>query len=568
MEKDMSTTNARHVTAVREILAGLGALRATERGRAFDAAYAHARQIRDGPLAQHIFRVVDAAWENGPEALAMFDAEPAVQAIVAAAHSAGEPTALSAPMQELARRYVAAQTRSGEALLDACAALAEARALARHGEWGVFLEATRTSEGTAKRLLDIHQQAASDPAFRAAVASNWIGATVAAELAQPSYPATAREALLSAPEPPTRTDVQAAKSATVADLVSLTPEARDANGPWFKAAKSPNHPTAHHWNIRPSVGGRYVTACGIDSVTLPTANPDAGLCSVCARHADRREIVPIPVPEPPPAPETIPTDILTRLSAHGWDVVGTPTARAGVLRYELRHAGTGEYVEIAAPEAESWLAELDLRAAWKADQRAWCQAQQDHLPAVGWRGLRFDGHEFVITKADGMEVVTADRARVERALAEAERGARPPSPRPHEEATSRAAASVAAIQHANGLGQPGGIDPAGPMAPIAPADDIEPWWKAALDAHQVIWDALAGKVEDRGVAREAAVDLLQTLAGPDALVVPPIPRDDIPLLTEQAQRAIRYLDEEGLASVAALVRMVVRYAAMESEVAA
>jgi len=125
---------------------------------------------------------------------------------------------LSAALQDLARRYVAAQQRSGEALLEACAALAEARQLAKHGEWGMFLAATRTSEGTAKRLLDIHAEAERNPQYRQAVASNWIGATVAAEIAQPSFPAEARQALLSAEEPPTKADVQAAKSATVADL--------------------------------------------------------------------------------------------------------------------------------------------------------------------------------------------------------------------------------------------------------------------------------------------------------------------------------------------------------------
>jgi hypothetical protein len=75
----------------------------------------------------------------------------------------------------------------------------------------------------------------------------------------------------------------------------ITPESRDADGPWFKAAKSAAHPTAHHWNVRQSTQGHYVSACGIEVTALPTANPDAGLCSVCAKHADRREIVPIPL---------------------------------------------------------------------------------------------------------------------------------------------------------------------------------------------------------------------------------------------------------------------------------
>src|SRR6266545_5867762 len=85
---------------------------------------------------------------------------------------------LSQQLQDLAQTYIAAQQRSGEALLEACAAIHEARALAQHGEWGYWLTATRTSESAAKRLLDIHAQADADPQFAAAVRSNWIGATV------------------------------------------------------------------------------------------------------------------------------------------------------------------------------------------------------------------------------------------------------------------------------------------------------------------------------------------------------------------------------------------------------
>ena len=180
---------------------------------------------------------------------------------------------LSTALQDCARRYIAAQQRSGEALLEACAALAEARALAKHGEWGRFLEATRTSEGAAKRLLDIHAEAERDPQFAAAVRSNWIGATVAAELAQPSFPAEARSALLSAPEPPTRADVQSVKSATVADLKPAAP---------FWQARSANHPTAHVWaRERPDL---WRSACGqVMQNRGPSGSTEAGHCSSCVR---------------------------------------------------------------------------------------------------------------------------------------------------------------------------------------------------------------------------------------------------------------------------------------------
>ena len=67
---------------------------------------------------------------------------------------------LSQPLQALADQYLSARRRSGEALLEAAQALAQARALARHGEWYRFLEATQTSAATAERLLNIHLERA------------------------------------------------------------------------------------------------------------------------------------------------------------------------------------------------------------------------------------------------------------------------------------------------------------------------------------------------------------------------------------------------------------------------
>lgn len=128
------------------------------------------------------------------------------------------PATLSPSLQGIARHYLAAQQRSGEALLEAARWLAEARKKAQHGEWGIFLQATRTSEGTAKRLLDIHAAAEADPQFADAVRSNWLTATAAAELAQPSTPPDLRQRLLAASEAPTRADVKAARTAIPADV--------------------------------------------------------------------------------------------------------------------------------------------------------------------------------------------------------------------------------------------------------------------------------------------------------------------------------------------------------------
>src|SRR3954468_7241690 len=56
--------------------------------------------------------------------------------------------ALPERLQEIARSYLGARQRSGEALLESARWLSEARAVAIHGQWGVFLEATGTSDDT------------------------------------------------------------------------------------------------------------------------------------------------------------------------------------------------------------------------------------------------------------------------------------------------------------------------------------------------------------------------------------------------------------------------------------
>ncbi len=95
---------------------------------------------------------------------------------------------LSTPLQEIARRYVGARRRSGEALLEAARWLTEARNTAAHGEWQVFLDTTNTSADSAERLLNIHATAMQNPQFADAVARNWLGQSVAALLARPSTP--------------------------------------------------------------------------------------------------------------------------------------------------------------------------------------------------------------------------------------------------------------------------------------------------------------------------------------------------------------------------------------------
>ena len=111
--------------------------------------------------------------------------------------------ALPEPLQTIARQYIGARRRSGEALLDAARWLHEARARASHGDWKVFKEATSTSDDTAERLLNIHSQAMQNPQFADAIARNWLTQSAAALLARQSTPPELIEALLAAPEPPT-----------------------------------------------------------------------------------------------------------------------------------------------------------------------------------------------------------------------------------------------------------------------------------------------------------------------------------------------------------------------------
>jgi len=115
---------------------------------------------------------------------------------------------LSERLQEIARQYIGARRRSGEALLDAARWLSEARTEAQRGEWQLFLEATNTSDDTAERLLNIHTQAMQNPQFAESVRTNWIGQSVAALLARPSTPPEVVNEVLASPEPPTVAEVQ------------------------------------------------------------------------------------------------------------------------------------------------------------------------------------------------------------------------------------------------------------------------------------------------------------------------------------------------------------------------
>ena len=120
-----------------------------------------------------------------------------------------EPTpVLTTRLQELARQYLGAMRRSGEALLEASSYITEAHQRAAHGEWKVWLEATGTSEAGAEQLLNIYARAASDDAFADAIKRNFLSRSTAALLARPSTPPEVVEQALQGSAPPTVTQVR------------------------------------------------------------------------------------------------------------------------------------------------------------------------------------------------------------------------------------------------------------------------------------------------------------------------------------------------------------------------
>ena len=116
------------------------------------------------------------------------------------------PAVLSAPLEQHARTYIAARRMTGVKLLEAIAALAAARDVAAHGEWGLFLEAVGLDESRARAQIRLHEACLTDANMRRLIESGALTESVARELL-PAPPET-RAALLHAPTPPTLADVR------------------------------------------------------------------------------------------------------------------------------------------------------------------------------------------------------------------------------------------------------------------------------------------------------------------------------------------------------------------------
>ena len=159
-----------------------------------------------------------------------------------------EAGALSERLQEIARQYIGARQRSGEALLDAARWLSEARAEAQHGEWYTFLNATGTSEDAADTMLNLHSRAMSDGRFAEAVRTNWLGQSAAGLLARRSTPHEVIEEVLSTPEPPKveeiRRKIKSAKAAQTVDAPAQIPEISGFEQPGLLVAIGPESSSA------------------------------------------------------------------------------------------------------------------------------------------------------------------------------------------------------------------------------------------------------------------------------------------------------------------------------------
>lgn len=121
-----------------------------------------------------------------------------------------EARKLGERLLDIARNYILARRRRGEALLDAASWLNEARTVADEGRWYLFLDVTGTSPDVAERLLNIHLAASRDARFAEAVINGHLNQTVAGLLARPSTPLEVVDVLLESDAPPRVSDVQRA----------------------------------------------------------------------------------------------------------------------------------------------------------------------------------------------------------------------------------------------------------------------------------------------------------------------------------------------------------------------
>lgn len=114
---------------------------------------------------------------------------------------------LSATMQRLVDRTLAADRKGGESLWEKSLAVADARAEAQVGAWGTYLAATGQHERAARRLVAIAERGRADSRFREAIITGWLSFSVGAIAAQADDELLTH--LLDQPTPPTHAQMQA-----------------------------------------------------------------------------------------------------------------------------------------------------------------------------------------------------------------------------------------------------------------------------------------------------------------------------------------------------------------------
>lgn len=264
---------------------------------------------------------------------------------------------LSPQLQDRARRYVSARTRSGVALLEAVAELAAARSEAQHGEWQTFLDAIGLDDSAARAQIRIHEAAESDSAFAEKIRTGWLSEATARELLP--APPEIRAEILARPDPPTQREIKAAKREA---LPVLNPDPLpdddlelDRGERWTSTAHKAAENNDRALLIRAEqeiAGGDYATARGLLNQVGDTSS----------RARDRL------LERLPPAQTAIDLDPLADVLQLMEHVHGSSPHRPTAIRAALELASA-----LASGPLEDWIDQLDDQcyetlACWRRDR--------------------------------------------------------------------------------------------------------------------------------------------------------------------------------------------------------
>jgi hypothetical protein len=267
------------------------------------------------------------------------------------------PGLLSSGLQDRARRYVAARQRSGEALLEAVAELAAARGEARHGEWGVFLEAIGLDDSAAVVQLQIAERAAADALFAERIRTGFLNLSTARELL--TAPEEVQHQVLAQPAPPTRQEIRDAKrAANPAPAQDLPPPAPADALDLVLVDYQP----------RAAALGLVLRKLDTGDYELSGPSLDAGLFYgrkglddwLTAREREAKvgqAGLTLSVPAEP-----TPADLVRAIGQHGWDHIPPTRQRGSTTYYTFRLGSTDQFSDVAEAELPFWLSDLTTSA--------------------------------------------------------------------------------------------------------------------------------------------------------------------------------------------------------------